>query len=51
MNIRARTVNITTSTAGAFSGTFDAAGPLLLHVVYGAGSNLSSAADLSITDA
>jgi hypothetical protein len=50
MDVRHKTVGITTSTAGAFTQTFDTAGPLLLQIVYVPGSNISGGADLTVTD-
>ena len=50
MNIRTQTVDIVTSSLNAFSKTYQALGPLLLQVVYAVDSDISSAADLTITD-
>lgn len=50
MNIATKTVDILTSTAGAFSQEFIAPGEFLFHVILSSGGTLSSAADLSITD-
>lgn len=50
MNVRTTEVDITTSSLGAFSNEYQVGGPLVLQVVYEAGSNISSAADLLITD-
>jgi len=51
MDVRVRTINITTSSlTGDYSTTVDTVGPILLQVVYEAGANIGSAADLAITD-
>lgn len=51
MDVRHATIQITTDSTAGFSRTISAPGPLFLHAVLEAGSNINANADLTITDA